>query len=260
MGGMTNLLDADEPSPVHIINPAGTSRFLVLADHAGRIVPRRLGTLGVSTADMDRHIAWDIGAAGVTAGLAALLDAVAICQRYSRLVIDCNRTPGHPTSIPGISDGTLVPGNAALDATDAAARAEAIFAPYHASIAAEIDRRAPGDCVIIAMHSFTPVYGGVARPWQAGILHDRMPEYGLAVGDLLRAEGLLVGDNEPYRLSDESDYTVPVHAGRRGLPYVELEVRQDLIADAAGERDWAALLARVLPAAWEQVKGAQPAA
>ena len=260
MCGLTKMLDADEPSPVHIINPAGASRFLVLADHAGRIVPRGLGTLGVSAADMDRHIAWDIGAAGVTAGLAGLLDAVAICQRYSRLVIDCNRTPGHPTSIPEVSDGTRVPGNAGLAAGEAAARAEAIFAPYHAAIAAEIDRRAAGGCVIIAMHSFTPVYGGVVRPWQAGILHDRMPEYGLAVGDLLRAEGLLVGDNEPYRLSDESDYTVPVHAGRRGLPYVELEVRQDLIADAAGERHWAELLARVLPAAWDRITGGRPGA
>lgn len=257
MPEMSKLLDGDEPTPVHTINPGGRSRFLVLADHYGRMVPRSLGTLGVSAADMERHIAWDIGAAGVTEGLSGLLDAVAVCQRYSRLVIDCNRTPGHPTSIPPVSDGTAVPGNIGLDAGEAAARAAAIFAPYHAAIAAEIDRRGdePGGCVIIAMHSFTPVYGGVVRPWQAGILHDRMPEYGLAVGDLLRAEGLLVGDNEPYQLSDESDYTVPVHAGRRGLPYVELEVRQDLIADAAGQRHWAGLLARVLPAAWVRVSG-----
>ena len=254
------MLAADEPDPVHVINPAGRSRFLVLADHYGRLVPRSLGTLGVPGAEMDRHIAWDIGAAGVTAGLASLLDAVAICQRYSRLVIDCNRTPGHLTSIPPVSDGTPIPGNAALSAGAAAARRGEIFAPYHAAIAAEIDRRParPGACVLIAMHSFTPVYGGVVRPWQAGILHDRMPEYGLAVGALLREEGLLVGDNEPYQLSDESDYTIPVHAGRRGLPYVELEVRQDLIASEAGQRAWATLLAKVLPAAWERVATGSP--
>ncbi len=252
------LLAADEPSPVRIDKADGASPFLLLSDHAGRRVPRRLDGLGVPAAAMERHIAWDIGIDGVDRLLSAALDAVTISQIYSRLVIDCNRTPGHPTSIPPVSDGTTVPGNAGLDAAAAGQRMREIFEPYHAAIAAEIDRReaASHPCVIVAMHSFTPVFGGVARPWQAGILFDRDPAFALAVGDRLRAAGLRVGDNEPYQLSDASDYTVPVHAERRGLPYVELEIRQDLIADAAGQRHWAGLLAKALPEAWDQVRGA----
>ena len=252
MQGSANILADDEPSPVRIVNAAGASPFLILGDHAGRLVPRSLGDLGVSAADMDRHIAWDIGIEPVNLLLGQALDATVILQRYSRLVIDCNRTPGHRTSMPAISDGTAVPGNTGLDAGCIAARTTEIFAPYHAAIAAEIDRRAAAGrpCVVIAMHSFTPVFGGVARPWEAGILHDRDPGYALAVGGLLRGAGFDVGDNEPYALSDESDYTVPVHAERRRLPYVELEIRQDLIAAAAGQRQWAEMLAKVLPAAW----------
>ena len=246
-----NLLAPQDPAPVRVDNPGGRSPFLILCDHAGRVIPQRLGTLGVSAADMERHIAYDIGCEAVSLAMVAALDAVLIRQTYSRLVIDCNRTPGHPTSIPPVSDGTLVPGNAGVDAEAAAARVDEIFTPYQDAITAELDRRAAAGqaSIVIGMHSFTPVYGGVSRPWQAGILHDRDPEFGLALGELLREAGFLVGDNEPYQLSDESDYTIPVHAERRGLPYVELEIRQDLIAGAAGQADWAAQLVRCLPEA-----------
>lgn len=251
-----NLLAADEPGPVRIRNPGGASPHLILADHAGRLVPRALDGLGVAPADMDRHIAWDIGVDAVGLLLAQALDAVMISQLYSRLVIDCNRSPGHETSIPPISDGTPIPGNAALSSPAIDARTQEIFAPYHAAIAAELDRRTAAriPCAILALHSFTPVFAGVTRPWQAGILFDRDPAYALAVGALLRQSGLLVGDNEPYQLSDSSDYTVPVHAEGRSLPYVELEIRQDLIADPAGQRQWADLLAKILPTAWDRVR------
>ena len=250
----TPLLQPDESPPVRTINPGGASPHLILCDHAGRLVPRRLGGLGVAPADMERHIAWDIGGEALSLLLGAALDATVILQAYSRLVIDCNRAPGHPTSIPAISDGTPVPGNAGLDAAAIAARISGIFAPYHAAIAAELDRRAAAShpCAVIAVHSFTPVFGGASRHWEAGVLHDRDPAFALAVGALLREAGLVVGDNEPYQLCDESDYTVPVHAEARFLPYVELEIRQDLIADDAGQRRWAALLADVLPAAWDR--------
>ncbi len=244
------LLDPSEPHPVHVRGAGRTSPFLLLSDHSGRLVPRRLAGLGVAPAEMDRHIAWDIGIDAVGAILSEALDAVMIAQRYSRLVIDCNRTPGHPTSIPPISDGTPIPGNAAITVADAAARVRELFDPYHAEIAAELDRRSGTPCAVIALHSFTPVFGGVTRPWPVGILHDRNPAFALAVGTALSDRGYLVGDNEPYRLSDESDHTIPVHAERRGLPYVELEIRQDLIADAAGQREWADVLAAVLPEAW----------
>ena len=256
MTALTTLLQPDEPTPVYTLNPGGRSPFLILCDHAGRRIPRALGDLGVAAAEMERHIAYDIGAAAVSALLGAALDAPVIGQVYSRLVIDCNRRPGNATSIPPISDGTAIPGNEGLTEADIGARIREIFDPYHTAIDLELKRRTT-TCTI-AMHSFTPVYGGVARPWQAGVLHDRDPEFSLAVGDQLRATGLLVGDNEPYQMSDEGDYTVPVHIGSRRLPYVELEIRQDLIADDAGQRHWAALLAEVLPAAWRQLGLAAP--
>jgi predicted N-formylglutamate amidohydrolase len=249
------LLGADDPAPVSVSNPQGRSAFLLVCDHAGRRVPARLGDLGVGSADWERHIAWDIGAAGVCAVLGPLMDAMCIEQVYSRLVIDCNRTPGHPTSIPPRSDGTEVPGNQGVAEDERAARVAEIFQPYHAAIAAEIDRRQTlgRPVVLIAMHSFTPVMGGVARPWHAGVLHNRDPRLGRALAAHLRAAGYHVGDNEPYAVSDESDYSVPVHAEARGLAYVELEIRQDLIADPAGQAHWATLLAEVLPLAAQEI-------
>ena len=245
------LLAAGDPAPVRITHGDASSPFLLVCDHAGRQRPAALGNMGVAAADWDRHIAWDIGAAGVCDSLAARLGATCIAQAYSRLVIDCNRTPGHPTSIPPVSDATPIPVNAGLAAAAAAQREAEIFAPYHAAIAETLDRRARAGVrnVLVAMHSFTPVLAGVARPWQAGVLYNRSPGLSRALARLLQAEGFLVGDNEPYRLSDDSDYTVPVHAERRSLPYVELEVRQDLLATAEGQRAWAARLARLLPLA-----------
>ncbi len=251
MHGHPSLLGTDDPPPVIVTNPQGRSSFLLVADHAGRRVPARLADLGVAPAEWDRHIAWDIGIAGVCTALSPLLDAVCIEQVFSRLVIDCNRRPGHPTSIPPVSDGTAVPSNQNLTEADMAARVDAIFRPYHDAIAAEIDRRSTlgQPTILIAMHSFTPVWGGIPRVWQAGVLYNRDPRLGLALAAQLTAAGYHVGDNEPYSLSDESDYTVPVHAERRNLPYVELEIRQDLIADHPGQANWAKLLAKTLPAA-----------
>ena len=251
MHDQTRLLDANDPAPVEVLNPHGASSFLITCDHAGRSVPALLGDLGVPAGDWDRHIAWDIGAAGVCRALCARLDAVGILQAYSRLVIDCNRRPGHPTSIAPQSDGTAIPGNQALGAPEQAARVAEIFEPYQTAIATELDRREKSGqgSVLIAMHSFTPVFGGVARAWQAGMLHNRDPRFGHALGALLRDAGYEVGDNEPYRLSDDSDYTVPVHAERRGILHVEIEIRQDLIADPAGQAAWAGLLAELLPRA-----------
>ena len=241
-------LEAHDPAPVRV-HPGSSSPFLLVADHAGRRVPSCLGDLGVGAADWERHIAWDI--AGGCAELAPLLGATWIEQAYSRLVIDCNRRPGHMTSIPAHSDGTAIPGNDGLDQDSRDARAHEIFAPYHAAITAEIDARiAAGQrTVLIAMHSFTPVMGGVTRPWHAGVLFNRDARLSLALARLLRGAGWHVGENEPYSLGDDSDYTVPVHGEQRGLTYVELELRQDLIAAPAGQLRWAQVLAGALPAA-----------
>ena len=249
------LLHPDEPAPVALIRPHGAASILLVCDHAGQRVPRALHGLGIPSAELDRHIGWDIGAAGVTRALAASLDAAAILQLYSRLVIDCNRKPGHPTSIPPVSDGTPIPANRPAapggNAPWRTGRETEIFAPYHDAIARHLDREhaAARRPAVIAVHSFTPVMDGIARPWQAGVLHNHDPRLALAVGEQLRREGLTVGDNEPYALSDDSDYTIPVHAEQRGLPNLELEIRQDLITSAAQQADWAALLARVIPVA-----------
>jgi len=242
------LLGHNDPDPVQIVNPDGRSDLLLIGDHAGNVVPAALGSLGIGPDDLSRHIGWDIGIAGLGEALAAMLDAMFIRQTYSRLVIDCNRDPARADAMPAVSDGTRIPANEGLTDADRAARVAAIHAPYQAAIAAELARRdADGRrTLLVSLHSFTPAMAGVARPWQVGVLHDR--------GDLslthrtlarLRADpALTVGDNEPYRM-DGIDHTVPRHA-YPDRPYVELEVRQDLLADAAGVAAWAQRLATVL--------------
>jgi predicted N-formylglutamate amidohydrolase len=251
------LLESDEPNPVNLENEAGSSVFFLTCDHAGRVIPRRLGRLGLPERETLRHIAWDIGIGGVGQRLSRLLDASVIRQSYSRLVIDCNRDPTVPSSIPEISETTEIPGNRSLSEDARAARVETIFRPYHDTIAAALDRRAAAGraTVLVALHSFTPVYKGVARPWHAAVLYNRDARFAHALFTLLRAEkGLVVGDNEPYAVSDLTDYTVPVHAERRGLPHVEIEIRQDQIAETAGQAAWAERLARLLPAAYGEFR------
>lgn len=243
-----SLLGWDEPAPVELLRPEGAARFLLTADHAGQAIPRRLADLGVSAAERARHIAWDIGIGGVTRRLSDLLDAPAVLQRYSRLVIDCNRPVGADSAFPAVSEATPVPGNAALDEAAKTARRAAIFDPYHAAIGQIVAARAA--VIFVAMHSFTPVYLGQARPMHVAVLYNRNPRFSRALAGLLRQEaGVVVAENEPYRVSDESDYGVPVHAERRGLDYVEIEIRQDLIQDEAGQAEWAARLGRLLPRA-----------
>jgi predicted N-formylglutamate amidohydrolase len=244
-----SVLDKDEKPVFTVVNPAGKSRFLLTADHAGRTIPRALGDLGVSTADMERHIAWDIGIEGVTRRLAAALDATAILQSYSRLVVDCNRPPHVPSAFPEISESTPIPGNCGLSAAQKRARQAAIFDPYHAEIQRLIAARDEKP-IYVAMHSFTPVYFEVARGMHVAVLYNRNPRLSHALAVLLRREGgLVVEENNPYRVTDETDYGVPVHAERGGLDYLTVEIRQDLIRNQNGQVEWAARLARLLPQA-----------
>lgn len=252
MHDVSTLLGPFDPSAVQIHRAEGTSPFLLIGDHAGRLIPRALATLGLAAADLDRHIAWDIGIADLARQLADDLDAALIMQNYSRLVIDCNRPLDAPDSIARVSEATLIPGNQDVSTRARAQRIAEIFQPYHAAIGnALAARTAAGQTtVLVALHSFTPVYHDVARPWHAAVLYNRDPRLAHALLALLQAEpGLVVGDNEPYSVSDATDYSVPVHAERRGLLHVELEIRQDLIADASGQAVWAERLARLLPLA-----------
>ena len=244
------LLDSDEPHPVRVLRPDGASPLFLTADHAGRAVPRSLRQLGVPDAEMGRHIAWDIGIAGVTERLSAALDATAVLQTYSRLVVDCNRNPDWPSAMPAVSEYTRIPGNEGLSDADRAVRVEAIFTPYHDRTRALLDARSGRRTLFVAMHSFTPSFKGERRDMQVGVLFHTDLRMANVLLDLLRAEGdLIVGANEPYALTGDSDYSVPVHAAARGLPHVEIEIRQDLIAEEAGQAAWAERFARLLTAA-----------
>jgi predicted N-formylglutamate amidohydrolase len=245
----TRLLGADETPPFSVRNPGGTSPLLLVGDHAGWEIPRRLGSLGLAAAALDLHIACDIGVAALGAQLSDALGATFIAQRYSRLVIDCNRDPTRPDSIAEISDGVAVPGNLGLSGSARTDRATEIFEPYHGRIAEEIAvrRQAGRRTILLALHSFTPVMAGMARPWRFGVLHLSDSRFSDAMLNALRrAVGTdLIGDNEPYSM-DGTDYTAPRHAIAAGLDYLELEVRQDLIGDAAGQTEVAALLTPLL--------------
>jgi predicted N-formylglutamate amidohydrolase len=245
----TALLGPSDPPPFRVLRPEGTSRFVLLGDHAGQAVPHALASLGLPQEELDRHIGWDIGVAGLAEALSARLDAIAILQTYSRLVIDCNRPLTAPDSIATVSDGTLVPANQGLTDEAAQARAAEIFTPYHQRITQELDRRDGRDPILIALHSFTPVFKGHIRPWHVGVLYQRDARLAHALRDALMGEtGLVVGDNEPYSVSDATDYAIPVYGERRGLLHVELEVRQDLIHHGEGQDVWAERLARLLRA------------
>ena len=245
------LLGQEDPEPVLIANPEGSSSILLLGDHAGRAIPQALGNLNLDPSHLDLHIALDIGVEAIGLALADLLDATFIRQTYSRLVIDCNRPPDWPTSIASVSDEILIPGNQALSDAERSQRHDEIFAPYHACIAAELDRRQrEGRRTIVAsLHSFTPSMGGNARAWTYGVLHGHDSAFSLEVlAELSRRFPQCVGDNEPYALNAQ-DYTVPRHAQARGLDYLELEVRQDTISQARDQSAVAATLADVFQCA-----------
>lgn len=255
------LLGPDDPQPFAVANPAGRAPALLVADHAGRAFPKGLGRLGLGTAPLDLHIAYDIGVDWMTRRLAALLDAPAVIHGYSRLLLDPNRTLDDPTSICAISDGVVIPGNRRLTPEDAAARADAFFHPYHSAIEAALDGFAARGIApaVISMHSFTPVMRGFQRPWEVGVLwaeDGRMP---VPLMEALRAEGVMVGDNEPYSGRNMHGYTIETHALARGLPNVLIEVRQDLIGTQAEAAAWAERLAPPLAALLDDPQLTRPA-
>lgn len=248
-----SLLGSKDPPPFTVVNPGGQSALVLICDHASNTVPAALKQLGLGLEERVRHIAWDIGAAGVTRRLAARLDAPAVLCGYSRLVIDCNRPPGDPTSIAEVSDGTFVPGNRALDDAAVEARVNEIFWPYHQAITQMLAQRwrhghgrAPA---LVAIHSFTPTMNGFRRPWHLGVLWNRDSRLAGPLLDRFRVDPeLCVGDNEPYS-GREVGFTMDTHGGAAGLPHVEVEIRQDLLADEVGRERWATVVGDVLAAA-----------
>jgi predicted N-formylglutamate amidohydrolase len=248
-----------DPAPVTLINAEGASPFVLLCEHASNHIPARHGALGVPAAELVRHIAWDIGAADLARRLSALLDAPLLVAGASRLLIDLNRPPGVPTSMPEQSEDTPIPGNIALDAEERAAREAAWFHPFHDAVTALLDRRhsAGRPSIVVGIHSFTPRYQGVERPWHAGVLFAGAEGFGRALAAAIGTDpALVVGENEPYRIEPGvHDYTVPVHGDARGIDAVLIEVRQDLLGDPAAIEDWALRLASALG----QAAGRHPA-
>jgi len=234
---------------IEIIEGRQSSPVLLLCDHAGHRVPGGIHFLGIGEEQLRRHIGWDIGAADVTRRLAARFGAAAILDHCSRLVIDPNRRPGSPTSIPPVSDGCVIPGNGNLSAPEVSRRIREYFLPYHRTVARRVGamRRAGIVPVVIAVHSFTPRMNGLDRPWHVGVLWRGDTRLSAPVLERLHARGeLIVGDNQPYSGLHEMGFTMAFHGQRTGLPHLMLEIRNDLIADPGGAGHWAGVVGDVL--------------
>ncbi len=234
--------------------------MVIIADHASNRVPEDLGDLGLAAAQFQRHIAWDIGVEPLARALAARLGVPAVLSRFSRLVIDPNRGDDDPTLVMRLSDGAVIPGNARIDAAERERRIARFWRPYDGAIRATVDAAFAGGRppILFSLHSFTPVWRGVPRPWHCGVLWDadpRLPEF------LMERLGvdptLVVGDNEPYDGALIGD-TMYRHGTRRGLAHAILEVRQDLIADAGGVEAWAERLAPILAEACGRAELSEP--
>jgi predicted N-formylglutamate amidohydrolase len=219
-----------------------------VCEHASNRIPEALGTLGLDPEELMRHIAWDIGAEALTRRLAGLLDAPAVLQRYSRLVYDCNRPPEAASAMPSMSEWTTIPGNQALSPDDRKARVEEIYAPFHAKIAAVLDdrRRRGARTIFLTVHSFTPVFKGVARSFDVSLVYDRDSSFSDVLVPLIASSGFKVRRNEPYGPADGVCHTLNLHPEPRRLLYAMIEIRNDLIMSEEGQAEWAERLATVL--------------
>lgn len=243
------LLTSDDPAPFEVVNRDGGAHILLVCDHASNVVPSALGTLGLEEETFDRHIAYDIGAAAVTRGLADRLDASAVLAGYSRLVIDVNRPPGHPDSIVAENDGIPVPGNQDIDAEARRGRVREVFEPYHDAVNRALARlwdRGPSPA-LFSIHSFSPRFGGKPRPWDVGVLWNRDPRIALPLMEHLEKFELRVGDNEPYSGHDLA-YTIDMHGAAAGIANCAIEINQDQLMDKGSILRWIDILSEcVLP-------------
>jgi predicted N-formylglutamate amidohydrolase len=233
--------------PVVIVNEKGRAPFVLLCEHASRLLPHGYARLGLPAAEFDRHIAWDLGAAEMATRVACLLDAPLFLAGYSRLLIDLNRPPESRSSIPEVSEATSIPGNIGLHPAEVQRRRDLWFEPFHKTVAAHLDARLGQPTAVFGIHTFTPVFHHAARPWHAGVLFGRAEEFGLELASAIQSRcGGVVGRNEPYRIDTEEDYTVPVHGDARGLSAALIEVRQDLVTDIFNIERWSRMLAGAL--------------
>ncbi len=243
------LIGPEDPPPFRVFNPEGPAKLLLVSDHSGRAFPKHMQQLGLADWVLEQHVAWDIGSGDVARCLAERFDAPLVAASYSRLVIDTNRHPDDPTLCTALSEGIAIPGNIDLTPMERAARRAAFFDPYHDAIEAQLDAiRARGVVpAIVAIHSCTPVFDRVVRPWHVGVLWDKDPRIALPLLEHLdAADGVCVGDNEPYSGRDPHDYTMDHHGEAARIPHVSIELRQDLIDTPEGARHWAGVLGDAL--------------
>ena len=244
------LINPGDPPPLETLNEEGVAPLLLICDHASCAIPERFDNLGLNQEALEDHIGWDIGAAAVTRRLSILLDAPAVLAGYSRLLIDCNRPEGALDLVPSIADGRPVPGNQRLNAEDVAARRAAFFEPYHQEIRNFLDKFETCGIVplLASIHSFNPTMSSKdeSRPWVVSICWNRDGRVALPMLSALRAEGLCVGENQPYGFDSLSDYAIPEYGLKRGLPHVLVELRNDQVNDEVGVAAWSDRLARHL--------------
>lgn len=208
-----------------------------------------MGRLGVDSSVLDQHVAWDPGSAAIARLLSERLDAPAVLGNYSRMLVDCNRQLYDPTAFIKVSDGIAIPGNLNLSEDEKWLRVRSFYWPYHNAVTEQLHQFRRRDVLpaFISIHSCTPVYNRVVRPWHYGVLWDQDPRIAVPlIEGLARNEGVCVGDNEPYSGRHPHDFTIDFHAEALGLPHVGIETRQDLIGDPEGERHWGGLLADAL--------------
>jgi predicted N-formylglutamate amidohydrolase len=232
-----------------VVRPQGSGQFVFLCDHAGNTIPPELDNLGLAASDLARHIAWDIGAAGIAEALSAIFDSPTILTNFSRLVVDCNRHPDAPDLMPEVSDHTPIPGNLNLTANQRAARLDLWFRPYHDAVESVLlERLASGArTILVSVHSMTDCLGGVSRPWQIAVSSYRDRSLADPLLAALRQGGdVVVGDNQPYDLDPAVDFSVPFHAIRRGMEHIQVEFRQDEVAHPAEQQSWALRFAQAL--------------
>lgn len=248
-----SLLSEVDPNPVEVVNENSDHPLLLVCEHAGQAIPERLGDLGLGAGDLDRHIGWDIGAEAVTRAMAQALGAPAVIQRYSRLVIDCNRPPDAPDAMPEASDGVEIPGNLALGAAARAARIAEVFRPFHETVEACFEKYPRR--IALSIHSFTSSLGGVSRPWDVGFLFRKDAETSHHLSRLFMdaKPNLSIGMNQPYQIDDTSDWFVPHHGEARAIPHSLIEIRNDLIRGPQGQAEWAEILIAVTRRYLEEV-------
>lgn len=242
------LQSLTDPMPVVVERCGGKSPFVFVCEHAGLAVPEALGDLGLNDYDWKQHIAWDIGAKRMAGGLAQQLGSTLIFQQYSRLVIDCNRAHTADSLIPEVSHGTEIPGNRDLDQIERMARIDEIHVPFHKEIEQELETRRVQNMptILVSIHSFTPKLGSEERPWHIGVQYAQNTEFANIVMNIMREDlALCIGDNQPWPVNETDDYTIPVHGDGRNIPYVMIEIRQDLIMTEETQVSWAERLSAV---------------